>query len=215
MLLLAGGCGEDEEAVATAGLTKLTEWFEVASAGGRGDEHCHAFGLLKHQDATCADMLEHASRVVPEERRVTATRFRDCVQTVCGDFFEVELSGIDTGGRDITEIAVLKRDEGQFRLYWYRTTSLIDELARSAEANAAAEDEDAEIDAAYARITNAHSEFYQFPPCRGVRVSSSNKVGDLVATDALTVADFEARAARCPNEFCITFVGRKVAGVCP
>ena len=107
------------------GLARLATWFQLAEQGERNDTHCHAFGLLKHPDATCADMLEHASRIIAAERTIERTRHMDCLETVCGEFFEVELSGIDNAGRDVTEIAVLKRDNDQFRLYWYRTNSLI------------------------------------------------------------------------------------------
>ena len=213
LVCLLGGCGEDRQALTSAGLVHLTEWFQLAADGERGDDHCHAFGLLEHPDVTCAEMLDHASRIVASERTVASTRFIECVEAVCGEFLEVELAGVDNAGRDVTEIAVLKRDDGRFRLYWYRTTSLIEALTPSTtDARPTDDDEDQK---AYTRLTNEHRDFYQFPPCLDVRVSSSNMVGGLVRTNDIDIEDFETRSDNCPDTFCLAFVGRKVAGICP
>lgn len=196
-----------------AGLAYLTEWFQLAADGQRGDEHCHAFGLLQHSDVTCAEMLDHASRIVASERTVTSTRFIECLEDVCGEFLEIELAGVDKAGREITEIAVLKRDDGRFRLYWYRTTSLIESLTTSqTDASPTEDDQDQK---AYTRLTNEHAGLYQFPPCLDVRVSSSNMIGGLVQTSDIDIEDFESRSESCPDTFCLAFVGRKVAGICP
>jgi hypothetical protein len=214
--LCVAGCGESKEEIANDGLAHLTAWFEVAARGERDDEHCHAFGLLKHREATCGDMLEHASRIVQSERTVTSTRFMECLETVCGEFFEVELASVDAGGREVEEIAVLKRDSGQFRVYWYRTNSLLTAI----EDRQAAEDSidagaDAKLESAYTRLTNEFPEFYQYPPCRGVRVSSSNLVGALLPPGDTDPGEFATRAEQCPDTFCIAFVGKKIGAVCP
>jgi len=210
-LAALAACGPNETDIANAGLSQLGDWFQIAASGQRGDEHCHAFGLLKHAEATCADMLEHASRIDANERIVTSTRFIECLETVCGEFLEVELEGIDSTGRNVSEIAVLKRDNESFRLYWYRTDSLISAL-QPGEHNDTPEDDDRR---AYTQLTNEHPSLYQFPQCLDVRVSSSNMVGALVRPSDIDTADFEIRTANCPDAFCIAFVGRKVAGVCP
>ena len=98
-------------------------------------------------------------------------------------------------------------------MYWYRSDSLLT-LLRPAK-----EDEDVSakdpIQAAYDEITARYPALYSYPPCYGVRASSSNLVGGLMSKDELDVAAIEQRAAACGEGFCFALVGNKVATLCP
>ena len=99
------------------------------------------------------------------------------------------------------------------RLYWYRSDSLL-ALLKPAE-NAAADDAKDPIQTAYDELTARYPALYSFPPCYGVRPSSSNLVGELRRPDALDVQEIEQLAAACGATFCFALVGNKIATLCP
>ena len=49
----------------------------------------------------------------------------------------------------------------------------------------------------------------------GAREPANRLVGELVARESLDPVQFGLKANECPEDFCIAFVGKKIAGVCP
>lgn len=184
-------------------------WFDQARAGVRDEALCHGLGLLKHPPFSCADLLDHAAQV--KQRNLTAVTPMDCMESVCGEFYELRFDGSDTAGNEASEIVVLKKDNGQLRMYWYRSTSLLKLLASP-------EDDPLEKSPeqrAYVNLTNRYPELYAWPPCYGVRVSSSNLMAPLTPVDGIDVSKTSTLAAQCGPTFCFAFVGNKVASLCP
>ncbi|MEM9621377.1 MAG: hypothetical protein AAF993_06990 [Pseudomonadota bacterium] len=187
-------------------------WFTQAHQDVRGEHLCHALGLLKHPQFTCDELLDHAADIIPDSRELVSITPRECIGDVCGDFFELTFRSHTKNGADSEEIALVKRDDGVFRLYWYRSTSL---LALLQPANAQTPGEKSPEQAAYSALTERYPGLYQFPPCYDIRVSSSNLMGELAAAEQLDPVQVEQAAATCGPSFCLAFVGRKVASVCP
>ncbi len=192
-------------------LNYLAGWFQKAGAGERGDDLCHGLGLLKHAQFSCADMLAGAAKIDPARRTIGRFKARDCFESVCGTFYELEFSGFDLAGNEVDETAILKQDEGQLRVYWYRSSTMLQALA----ASEPEEEEKAPEQVAYDALTALFPSLYQYPPCYGVRPSSSNLRGDMFVMQNADVAQIEALAAACGEQFCFALVGQKIATLCP
>ena len=193
-------------------LAFVGDWFDKAGEGAQNEDLCHGIGLLKHPGVDCAQMLGAAAEIDPTTRSVETIRPQDCFSGVCGEFIEIRFDSRDLSGNEIRETALLKRDDGQFRMYWYRSDSL---LARLRADNPIEADEKEPEQLAYDEIIARYPSLYAYPPCYGVRVSSSNLAGDLMPKDAMDVAEIERLAATCPELFCFGLVGQKIAPICP
>lgn len=211
---MAGACTDQAALERDAALQFLGNWFDQANAGAREESLCHAFGLLKHPDVTCPQMLEHAAKVDPATRTIAGISPMDCFGEVCGDFLQVEFDSRDPAGNEIRENAVLKRDEGRFRLYWYRSDTLLAELRAGQPDPEEVEAKDPE-QVAYDQLVARHPELYSYPPCYGVRASSSNLLGKPAAIEDIDPAAVETMAADCGDTFCFALVGSKIATLCP
>lgn len=215
-LLLAAtllACAERQPPLSDQITTYLDGWFAAAESGARDDDLCHGLGLLKHSQFSCAEYLEHAARVNPTTRAISSITPTDCFAKVCGEFFQVDLSGFDKAGNELNESAVLKRDNGKLKLYWYRSDSLIAEL-RAANPDPGDDDKDPQ-QAAYDEIIARYPSLYQYPPCYQVRPSSSNMVGSLQARDNIDTTKVDQWAEACGASFCFALVGEKIASLCP
>ena len=216
LVMLAGltaGCVDQRAQRNEQALNLLNEWFAAAAAGERSDNLCHGLGTLKHPEVSCADMLEHAARIDQATRHVERLKDMDCFGDVCGAFVQIELTSRDQSGVEIRESALLKQDEGIFRLYWYRSDSLLEQL-RAAMPDSREDEKDPEQQA-YDEITARYPALYQYPPCYDIRVSSSNLRGELMRKNEINVATIDALAAQCGESFCFGLVGNKIAAVCP
>jgi len=216
VVVLAGittGCVDQRAQRNEQALNLLNEWFAAAAAGERSDTLCHGLGTLKHPEVSCADMLEHAARIDQATRHVGRLADMDCFGDVCGTFVQIELTSRDQDGNEIHEHALLKQDDGIFRLYWYRSDSLLD-LLRAALPDSREAEKDP-VQQAYDEITARYPALYQYPPCYDIRVSSSNLRGELMRKDELNIAVIDALAADCGESFCFGLVGNKIAAVCP
>lgn len=188
----------------------LTTWFSEPPKDD--DNRCHGLGTLKHNEFTCLDMQQFAARVDPARRTLVAQRAHDCFARVCGDFAEVEFDSHDHAGNPVRETAIVKRDDGTVRLYWYRSDLM---LAAYKAANPEPEEEKEPIQVAYDEITARYPALYQYPPCYGVRASSSTLVAELMVRDAIDVEAVEQLAENCGETFCFSLVGEKIAPLCP
>jgi hypothetical protein len=127
---------------------------------------------------------------------------------------------MDTRGNAIQEGAVLKRDDGVFRLYWYRSDALFTTLAKRAESvnddnnERALENKQAELEAVYAKIVQQQPALYQFVMCTDASVSSSKLVGKPVNPQNISATDMASRAQQCPENFCLALVGKRIAPLC-
>ncbi len=214
LLFLGAACTDDVELKRDQGLEYLSGWFAAAAAGERDDALCHAFGLLKHPDVSCATMLDHAARVDPAQRTIAGMTQMECFGEVCGEFLQVEFDSRDPAGNEIRENALLKRDEGRYRLYWYRSDTLLAEL-RAGEPDAEEIDAKDPEQQAYDALVARHPALYSYPPCFGVRASSSNLRGKPADIEDIDPAAVETLAAECPDTFCFALVGSKIATLCP
>jgi hypothetical protein len=221
LALSLGGCGENDEALKTQGITALNDWFLAAATDN--PPSCHAFGLVKFYDASCADMYEHAAKIAPESRTITSSKLLKCygqgAQELCGEFVEIWLTSMDTHGNTIQEGAVLKRDDGVFRLYWYRSDALFTTLTQRAESTdedyeRALKDNQTQLEAVYAEIVQRQPALYQFVMCTDASVSSSKLVGKPIAPKDISAADMTLRALQCPENFCLALVGKRIAPLC-
>ena len=122
------------------------------------------------------------------------------------------MDSADFAGNPVRENAVLKKDDGVIRLYWYRSDLM---LAAYKAANPDPEDEKDPIQVAYDEITGRYPELYQYPPCLDERVSSSVLVGEIAEKDQLDVSEIERLAVECGESFCFALVGQKIATLCP
>jgi len=204
-------CEDPQATLQTQSLVYIQDWFNQAHLGNRDPNLCHGLGVLKHPEITCLEMLEHAASVAPESRQVNALTPRDCFGKVCGEFVEIGFDSMDQQGNSIRENAVLKRDAGTLRLYWYRSDSLLALLVPADQEK----DQKDPLQLTYDRLTALHPELYSYPPCYGVRASSSNLVGELYELEQLPVATIEKSAAQCGASFCFATVGSKIATLCP
>ena len=220
--LLAGGCGDAEKQTLADAERFLQQWLNTSYEEQTAS--CHAFGLLMFTAASCADMQQHASLVAPQsrlrERIQTLECFGEGAQRVCGEFVEIWYQSQDRLGREIKEGAVVKRDDGIFRLYWYRSDLLFTTLANRAEAaeqlNDRADHEHARVQAAYNELINSHAELYAYPPCLDdVKASSSTMIGSSFRLAAADPAEIDRRASACSTQLCFALIGQKVATLCP
>ncbi len=216
-LIVNSACQDREVTNRQAAIAAFYEW--SAESAPSDSESCHAYGLIKHPETSCLEMLEHAKKILPGERQISSSRTLECFDSVCGDFIELEIEGKDLEDRDVKEIAVLKKDNNTFRVYWYRTNTLVRAIENRS--NSQSEQTDAkylkkqeELNSAYAYLTNKIPEIYQFPSCLDVRITSSNLVGELVPAEKVTLSDFSSRATKCDGALCIGLVGKKIAAVC-
>ena len=214
-----GACGEDDEAIKTLAITALNDWFSAAATDN--PPSCHAFGLVKFHDASCADMYEHAAQIEPGSRTITSSTLLKCYgqgrQELCGEFVEIRLTARNTNGKKIQEGAVLKRDAGVFRLYWYRSDALFTTLIKRTDdedGERAPERKQAQLEAVYAEIVQRQPELYQFVVCKEASVSSSKLVGKPVNPKDISTADMALRAQQCPEIFCLAMVGKRIAPLC-
>lgn len=177
-----------------------------------GDKRCHGLGLLKHPEFSCSDMQAYAHRVAPDSRTLEAVKVHDCVVNICGDMVEVNFSAVDKANNPVEESIILKRDEGVIKLYLYRSNLMFKDYAA---ANPQTQDAKDPVQLAYDELTARYPSLYEFPPCYGVRASSTTLIGALQAMDAVDVPFMETVAAECGNSFCFGLVGEKIAPLCP
>jgi len=208
------GCAPSTPPLTQSGIDFLGDWFDQAGNGARGDSLCHGLGTLKHPEISCAEMLEHAAEVDPQTRTISAVRSLECFGDVCGDFAEFEFSSTARNGNPLSETAVIKRDEGRIRLYWYRSDTLMALLRTRFPQDDPASEAKTPLQAAYDVLTANHPGLYEYPPCLDIRVSSSNLAGELMALDAIDEPAIEQAAAACSGQFCFALVGQKIAPVC-
>lgn len=213
LCFMAAACEDRQAQLQQQSLSFVGEWFAQAAAGATDDSLCHGLGLLKHAEITCAEMLEHAGRVEASSRRVTSLTTRDCFADVCGEFVEITFVSVDQAGNALDETALLKRDNGIYRMYWYRSDSLLTLLRPVGEEDSM--QDKTPIQAAYDEITNRYPGLYSYPPCYGVRPSSSTLVGELLIKDNIDVTAVEQLASDCGETFCFALVGNKIATLCP
>ena len=209
-MVLAASCSQGPDPQ-TRSLTFLAQWFDQASAGERDENLCHGLGLLKHPQFSCIEMLDYAARGDAASRTLTAFTKEDCVQDVCGTFYELSFAGTDIAGNELDENTILKEDDGQLRLYLYRSNLMFSNIA---EAQSEEEEKDPE-QIAYDALTAQFPSLYEYPPCYGVRPSSSNLAGELFEISAANVAALNEMAQKCPEKFCFALVGQKIAPLCP
>ncbi len=224
VLILGPGCTDPKEQTVSDALGALSQWFEDTRDDARPPQ-CHAFGLVKFPDASCEDMAAHAAMIVPASRvieRATPLKcFGPAEKEVCGEFVEVEFLSADRSQRSIRELAVLRRDNGKFRLYWYRSDSLYTELTKRAEQAQSStevgqlEAKQERLEAAYNALIGRDPTLYAFVPCIDETASSSKMVGGLLDPDEISFALLTERAQRCPDRFCLTLVGTRLAALCP
>jgi hypothetical protein len=211
--LLLFSCAERQPPIDQQIATYLDAWFAAAESGARDDALCHGLGLLKHKQFTCAEYLEHAARVDGATRHIESITPTDCFAKVCGEFFQVAITAHDRAGNETDESAVIKRDNGKLKLYWYRSDSLVNVL-QAANPMADAQDTDPQ-QAAYDEIIARYPSLYAYPPCYQIRPSSSNLVGKLQARDQMDPAKVDTWAQACGESFCFALVGEKIASLCP
>ena len=216
--MFTSGCQDRGEVDRQAAISVFYEW---SSGSEPSDpESCHAYGLIKHPETSCLEMLDHAKKISPNLRRVSASRALECFDSICGDFLELEVEAEDLEGRQVKEIVVLKKDKNVFKVYWYRTNSLLTAIENRSKAQSEQEADTKylkkqdELNSAYAYLTNKIPEIYQFPSCLDVRITSSNLIGELVPLEKVTLSDFGSRAAKCNGDLCIGLIGKKIAAVC-
>ena len=211
-------CQDKEELNQQAALGVFNQW--ATQNQSQGSDSCHAYGLIKHPETSCEEMLLHAQKVIHETRALSSKRNLECFDSVCGEFIELEMESKDSRNRSIKEIAVLKKDNDSFKLYWYRTNSLLTAINERTKTQARGtnnleqEAKREQLDRTYAYLTNKIPELYQFPACLDTRITSSNLIGDLMPKDSVTFADFVTRAKKCDKDICVGMIGKKVAAVC-
>ncbi len=213
LVIFVTACTDKEAQLRDASLAHAQQWFAIAATGADGDENCHGLGLLKHPGVSCAQMMSFASEVDSASRQITAVTPRDCFERVCGEFVELNFSGQDLAGNEVNEMLLLKRDEGRMKTYLYRSNLLLTELG--AESPATQKDEKNPQQIAYDEVVARYPGLYSYPPCYGIRPSSSNLVGELMQRDNMNVAAVDQQAQQCGATFCLALVGNKIATLCP
>lgn len=191
----------------------IQSWFALAAQGKQGNEYCHGLGLLKHPTFSCSDYLTEAARVDPASRNVVEVTPLDCYETVCGDFYQIEIDAADLVGNEAQELVLLKRDDGVMRLYWYRSSAMLQQqqIAARIEEEAAKDP----LQAAYDELTNRYPTLYEYPPCLDTRVSSSTLMTSAKGLEEINPRRYDELAAQCSSQMCIALVGRKYAPLCP
>ena len=210
LIVLAASCSQGPDPKQRS-LEFLAQWFNQAASGAREDSLCHGLGLLKHPQFSCVEMLEFAARGDQGSRVVTGFSTDDCMQDVCGQFYQVSFSGADTAGNELNENIILKEDEGTLRVYLYRSNLMFSNMPTE---ESEEEDKDPE-QIAYDALTAQFPELYEYTPCYGVRPSSSNLRGELFAIEDADVKAINALAQDCGEKFCFALVGQKIATLCP
>ena len=211
-------CQNKEELNQQAALEVFNEW--ATENQSKGADSCHTYGLIKHPETTCEEMLRHAQKVIHDTRALSSKRSLECFDSVCGEFIELEMESQESNNRSIKEIAVLKKDNDTFKLYWYRTNSLLTVINERTKTQAKGtnnlelEAKQEQLDRTYAYLTNKIPELYQFPACLRTRITSSNLIGNLMPMDKVTLTDFVSRSKKCDKDLCIGMIGKKVAAVC-
>jgi hypothetical protein len=213
LVLFLTACTDKTAELQDASLAHAQQWFALADTGADGDENCHGLGLLKHPAVSCAQMLSFASKVDSASRQITGITPRDCFESVCGEFIEINFSARDQAGNEVTEMLLLKRDDGRMKTYLYRSNLLLSELGTENPANR--EEEKSPQQIAYDEVVARYPSLYTYPPCYGIRPSSSNLVGELMARDNMNVNAVDKRAQQCGATFCLALVGNKIATLCP
>ena len=223
-VIFLAGCAPDPS-VARLTLQAAAAWFDQAQASlendGAAPPSCHAFGLLKFNDASCSDMIEHAARLDASTRQIDSVELMKCFgqgsKEVCGEFAEIWFNSQTMDGVSVKEGMVLKRDNDEFRLYWYRSdtlfTELLIELATQAQsAQMAAKQE--QLDAVYTQMVERDPSVYAYPPCIDARASRSAMIGELIAQRNVTGLELDRRAEQCAKDLCLTLVGKRIAALC-
>lgn len=213
MCLATGACTDRAAQLQDDSLAYAQQWFALAEAGNGDETSCHGLGLLKHPAVTCTQMLDYAGQVDPGTRRIADVTPRECFDSVCGEFIELNFTSLDDAGNEISETVLLKRDAGRLQTYWYRSNTLLASL-RAANPEPDEEGKDPQ-QLSYDALVARHPSLYAYPPCYGTRPSSSNLVGDLMAKDAVDVNAVEGLAGECGDTFCFALVGNKIATLCP
>ena len=226
--VLLVGCAPDPSVIQSQALQAATQWFDQAEASEQSDDslppNCHAFGLLKFNDASCGDMIEHAARLDASTRRIESVELLKCfgqgAKEVCGEFAEIWFNTQTADGLDVKEGMVLKRDNEQFRLYWYRSDTLFTELndrakqqqASTKSGQMAAKQE--ELEAVYTQMVERDPSVYAYPPCIDARVTSAAMIGELMSQQQVTGLVLDQRAEQCAQDLCLALVGKKIAALC-
>ncbi len=221
MVLSVSGCVDDRSSFESQSQVFLADWFDNATLlahsgvnlGTPQDAPCHGLGLLKHAEYSCSDMLSNAAQVDPSSRTLQSVLAIDCFADVCGDFMQSTFASLDIAGNEIHETVLVKRDQGQLRMYWYRTDAMLAALRQKNHRNQ--DDGKDPLHVAYAEVVARYPSLYEFPPCHGIRVTSTNLAGTLVRKDAIDVASMQAMASSCGELFCFGLVGDKIAPMCP
>ena len=123
-------CNNKEELNEQAALKVFNNW--VLQDQSIAPNSCHAYGLIKHPETNCEEMLKYAGKVIHKTRAITSIRSLECFDSICGEFVELEMDSRNLLSQPIKEIAVLKKDNNNFKLYWYRTNSLLTALDQRA-----------------------------------------------------------------------------------
>ena len=211
-------CKDKEDLNQHSALDAFNNW--VSQNQLPGSDSCHAYGLIKHPETTCEEMLQHAQKIIHDTRALSSTRSLECFDSVCGEFIELEMESKDSKNRSVKEIAILKNDNDTFKLYWYRTNSLLTVINERTNTQAKGtnnlelEAKQEQLDRTYAYLTNKIPELYEFPACLRTRITSSNLIGNLMPMDKVTLTDFVSRSKKCDKVLCIGMIGKKVAAVC-
>lgn len=213
LVIAVPACTDKEAQLQDASLAHAQQWFALADTGADDDENCHGLGLLKHPGVSCAQMLAFASEVDSASRQITGVTPRDCFETVCGEFVELNFSGQDLAGNEVNEMLLLKRDDGRMKTYLYRSNLLL--TALGTETPSLEENDKSPQQIAYDEVVARYPGLYSYPPCYGIRPSSSNLVGELMPRDNMDVAAVDQRAQQCGDTFCLALVGNKIATLCP
>ena len=220
-------CGPAPEEVQNQALAAAAKWLTQAAQSvnqSAAPPACHAFGLVSFPEVGCQDMIDHAGRLLPDTREIDRVSLPKCfgqgAKEVCGEFAEIWFRARDSKGASVTEGMVLKRDDGRFRMYWYRSDTLLAELSRREAAEDAESDavqlaqQQQRLQAIYTQMVERDPSIYRFPPCIDAQVRSSVMLGDLLPPSQVSGSELENRALKCSAQVCLALVGRKVAPLC-
>ena len=169
-------------------------------------------------------MIEHAARLDGTTRRIESVEMLECFgqggKEVCGEFAEIWFSTRTVDGVGVKEGMVLKRDNEQFRLYWYRSDTLFTELTdRTARQEADSKSgqmaiKQEQLDAIYTQVVERDPSVYAYPPCIDARVTSSAMIGELIPQQQVTGLVLDRRADQCAKDLCLALVGKRIAALC-
>ena len=169
-------------------------------------------------------MIEHAARLDASTRRIERVELLKCfgqgAKEVCGEFAEIWFNTKTVDGVGVEEGMVLKRDNEQFRLYWYRSDTLFTELTDRADRQEAGTKsgqmaaKQQQLDAIYTQMVERDPSVYAYPPCIDARVTSSAMVGELIPQQQVTGLVLDRRADQCAQDICLALVGKRIAALC-